>query len=63
MRHLVKPILLVLDTAVINAVTLAVFVLYQKVLNYITYSVYYFYLLAGFVFNFLKTRPINVTSL
>ncbi len=61
MRHLVKPILLVLDSTVIFAVTLAVFVSI-KIVIYVAHFVYYFYLLAYFVFKFLKSRKINVTS-
>ncbi len=59
MRHFVKPILLVLECNVVIAVTLAVFV-FIKILNYSAHSVYYFYLLAHFVF---KPRSENVVAL
>ncbi len=47
MRHVVKPIFLVLDSTVIVAAALAVFV-FIKTLNYITHCEYYFYLLVSF---------------
>ncbi len=53
MRHLVKPILLVLDSTVIVAVTLAVLV-FIAILNYTAHSIYYFYLFAYYGFNFIK---------
>ncbi len=60
MRHLVKSILLIFDCTEIAAVTPAVFV-FIKMLNFITYFVYYFYLLPYFVFNVLEIRKIHVT--
>ncbi len=58
MRHRVKPIFLVLDSIVMYAAALAVFV-FIKSLNDIVRSAYYFYLLAYFVFNFLAIRIIT----
>ncbi len=60
MRHLVKPILLVLDSTVIVAGNMPLFSFIKR-LNYIAHSAYYFYLLAYFVFIFLAIREINVT--
>ncbi len=62
MRHLVKRILLVLESTVIVALTLGVFV-FIKIVNYIADSVHYVYLLAYFVFNVLQIRVLkNVNS-